>query len=81
MSDYEPKRHSSQSICRTEGTLPYIASLTFGDLGPLLVEGVVELVVLALQRVDLLVELGLDLGRLELQLLERLQSTLHGCGQ
>ena len=32
--------------------------------------------VLALQRVDLLVELGLDLGRLELQRLERLQSTL-----
>ena len=57
------------------------ASLTFGDLGPLLVEGVVELVVLALQRVDLLVELGLDLGRLELQLLERLQSTLHRRGQ
>ena len=55
--------------------------LTFGDLGPLLVEGVVELVVLALQRVDLLVELGLDLGRLELQLLERLQPALHGCGQ
>ena len=60
---------------------PPVASLTFGDLGPLLVEGVVELVVLALQRVDLLVELGLDLGRLELQLLERLQPALHGCGQ
>ena len=74
----EPKRHSSLSICRRR---PPGASLTFGDLGPLLVEGVVELVVLALQRVDLLVELGLDLGRLELQLLERLQSTLHGCGQ
>ena len=55
--------------------------LRSSPLGPLLVEGVVELVVLALQRVDLLVELGLDLGRLELQLLERLQPTLHGCGQ
>ena len=38
-----------------------------GDLGSLGVEGVVELVVLALQRVDLFVEFGLDLGRLEPQ--------------
>ena len=48
-----------------------------GDLGSLGVEGVVELVVLALQRVDLFVEFSLDLGRLELNLLERLQAPLH----
>ena len=51
--------------------------LTLGDLGSLSVEGAVELVIFALERVDLLVKLGLYLGRLELQLLERLQSALH----
>ena len=55
-----------------------LLSFTFGDLGPLLVERHVLLVVLDLQSVDLLVELGLDLGGLELQLLQGLQALLHG---
>ena len=52
--------------------------LTRGDGGALLVDGSVELVVLALQLVDFFVELGLEIGGLQLKLLQALEPLLHG---
>ncbi len=51
---------------------------TFGNFDALLVQGLVEVVVLDLQLVDLLVEFGLDFGSLQLDLLQRLQPPLDG---
>ena len=51
--------------------------ITFGNLCPEFEVWLVELGVLALELVDLFVEGRLDLQRLELTLLQGLQTTLH----